>query len=205
MKSQWSFKKTRILTGLALVAAVNCLFETTMGNFLHMVKFPFTGAVMLGFNVVAYVLARWICPRPGAISAVAFITVLGNIAVGAGMIKPFALAAILCEGILIDIVIFVIGFRQMGVVAASVAAYFFAFLYPLLTAFLFVRKEVPKALASLISGVHADAAVPFAVFLALILLKLLIYCIIAVFFGVLGWRLFLFMEKARSAHALSME
>ncbi len=205
MRHSWSLKKTRIITGLALLAALNCVFEASIGTLLHMVKFPFTGAVMLGFNIVVYILARWICPKPGAITAVALITVIGNIAMGAGMIKTFALVAILLEGIIIDCVVYIAGFRQMSVVLASVAAYLFAFIYPLLSTFLFVRHEVPKAIASLVSGVHGNAAAPLAVFLLLVTLKCLIYCCAGVFFAILGWRILRFMEKIRSAHTYSME
>jgi ABC-type thiamin/hydroxymethylpyrimidine transport system permease subunit len=141
--------QNRELSLLALLAGINCIFESTMGNFLHLMHFPLTGFIMCGVNIVIYIIARLIRPKPGTITIIALITATGNLAAG-GTFKPLAIAAIILEGILFDIIISFLGNRKWSFVVAAMCVYLFSFVYPFLTALFFIKKEPVNAFYSLL-------------------------------------------------------
>jgi ABC-type thiamin/hydroxymethylpyrimidine transport system permease subunit len=196
--------KTKTISFLALLAAVNCSLELTLGSYLHLIRFPFTGQVMTGLDIIIYILVFWVCPKPGSITLVAFIDALGNLYFG-GSFKPFALSAIFFEGFIVDVIISLLGFRKMSFRIASVAISLFSFVYPLLTLMLFYGKPPQEAWWNLILKLFPNLKATFPVIGTVITGLLIFHIITAIIFADLGWKILRRMEQIIAARACALE
>jgi len=196
--------RTQRITTLALLAALNCVFETSLGNSLHALHFPFSGMVLISLNVLIYVFARWVRPQPGSILAVALVTVVGNLAAG-GAFKLPALLAILLEGLLVELVVDLLGFRKFAYQTAAAAAFLFSLFYPLLSARIFMTGEVANRIWTWI--MHLLSTFPAGMGMALVatLVTILVYASLGWIAGSAAWRIFRWAERSLNARTVTSD
>lgn len=180
-------------TILATMAATNAVLELTLGNYLHLVKFPLTGAVMVGLNLIPYMLGYVRVPRRGAILSMGMVTALLNLFLG-GSFKGLALPAIVAEAAVIDIIVSSGGMRLPVVILAGVASNVFSMGWALVFTRLVMGRELSETLlryvgSSTLAG-HGMLVVAVAV--------TAFHAGCGVFFALLAWRLHRLVETARA-------
>lgn len=122
--------RTFEITILALLASLNAVIELTLGNYLHSIKFPLVGSIMVGINVIIYTVGYYQVPRRGSILTMGFITALINLFFG-GSFKPWAIIAIFLESGIIEAIIGTFGVKTWSVFTASICSNFFSLAYTL--------------------------------------------------------------------------
>jgi len=201
MTSQGNLKH---LVLLAFIASLNCALEASLGSYLHLIHSPFTGMVMGGINIIIYLIACRVRPKPGTISLIAIITALGNLYLAGGF-KLFAVLAIVLEGILADIVVSWSGFSKKGFILASITISMFSLLYPLVT-FWFMLGYNPvqvwnEKIINFYTALHLPPALIYLILAAILALHL---CA-AVVWVELGWKIMHRMQDRRDdAHPPSV-
>jgi hypothetical protein len=116
------------LTILALLAACNAILELTIGNYLHYIKFPMVGSLMVTVNVIVYTVGYSMVPRKGSILTMGFLTALLNFLLG-GTFKIPAIFAIVFEALIIEVIVSVLGFNFASILTASISANLFSLLW----------------------------------------------------------------------------
>ncbi len=120
----WDMKyTTRDIVIIAVIAAIAGIVNTGIGNVWYLLNAssgPLGGAILQGVFMWAYVLIMWLVRRPGAALILGIIEtsvelLLGN-AAGIG-----TLGWGLCQGLGIEIVMALSGYRKYGLLAAMAA------------------------------------------------------------------------------------
>jgi hypothetical protein len=180
-------KKIQEITIIAILAGCNAALELTLGNCLHLVKFPLVGAVMVGIDLVIYTLAFEMVPRRGTITALAFISALLNF-VGGGAFKPWAILAIIIEGILIDLIISSFGTGIISLASAGIATGLFTWLYSIFEARFFLGGNATQTLIKVFSDIMGSENPGRYSLMAIVLIIIVLHIISGILWGFLAWR-----------------
>lgn len=180
-------KKTREITIIAVLAGCNAALELTLGNYLHMANFPLAGAVMVGIGLVIYCIGYETAPRRGTITILAFLSALLNF-VGGGAFKPWALPAIVLEGLLIDSIISSFGTKFISLVSAGIASSLFTRVFSLFTARFFIGGNATQTLLDAFSRIVGSENPGRYPFIAIVLIIILIHLASGLFWGFVAWK-----------------
>ncbi|MCE1245065.1 MAG: ECF transporter S component [Firmicutes bacterium] len=180
--------KTFNLTILAMLAACNGILELTIGSYLHMIKFPMVGAVMVGINVIVYTLGYSVVPKKGAVFSMGIITAFLNLVLG-GAFKPWSILAIILEALIIDLFFAVMGFSFISVAASSVTASIFAFAYTVGVIAAVVGKGVLYSLNSALSRIVPDPAFLKTSLIFAAVVIIVIHAVSGLLFSWIAWKI----------------
>ncbi|MCD4783825.1 MAG: ECF transporter S component [Candidatus Eremiobacteraeota bacterium] len=184
---------------IAILAACNATIELTLGNYLHIIKFPLSGSILVGFNIIIYSLGYAFVPKRGTVISMGFLTVIINLFFG-GSFKILAIIAIFLEAALVEIIFNTMKFHFWSIMTASVITNLFGYVLTLVIYAFFIG-------IGLINAIHRAFArftslFPWAEFsIITIFLMLIVYHIlVAVIFGMLAWKLIKFVEIFMENH-----
>jgi hypothetical protein len=180
-------KKVHEITIIAILAGCNAALELTLGNCLHLVNFPLVGAVMVGIGLVIYTLGYEMAPRRGTITILAFLSALINF-VGGGAFKPWAILAIILEGIIIDLIISTFGSGFASLASAGIASSLFTRIYSLFTARFFLGENATETLLKAFSGMLGSKNPGSFPLVTAILIVIAFHVLSGVFWGFVAWR-----------------
>lgn len=148
---------TRDITVMAMAVACNTALELTLGTFLHAVKFPLTGSLMVIVNACAYLLAYRYNPRFGRITVMGIASAVVNLILAGGL-KFMVLPAIITEALVIDIIISVLGVSRLSFVVCGAGAGLTAFICKLFNMYVFRGIPLDAALQKTADiGVHWES------------------------------------------------
>lgn len=181
-------------TVLGVFAAANTVIEVTLGTYLHAVKFPLTGAIMAGLNMIPYLLGYCVVRRRGAIFSMGIVTALLNFLLVGGF-KLLALPAIVAEAALIDAIVSSGGLRRPVVLLAGIVSNVFSMAYSLLVATLVVGRDPQETLLRYASG---TAPATYGL-LAIALAAVAVHAGCGAFAGALAWQISRTFDKVISA------
>ena len=172
------------LTGV--LAGLNGAIEITLGNYLHALQFFFTGNVMVGLNICIYMCARKSIDKKGIILIIGFITAFIKLLLGYNI---NAALFIFLEALIIEGIMFIMGFNLTGNIIASISVnllivlFKFGLLWVMGGSKAFTALiEFTRKFANYMHINHELVMVPF-------ILLLVIYSLWGVTFGLAGWKL----------------
>jgi nucleoside-triphosphatase THEP1 len=110
--------------------------EVTLGTFLHMVHFPFSGSILSACAAGLLVAGARLCPAPGFPIRAALVAATCRALLPAGLIIP-PLIAITMEGVVVALALRVLGNNLIGALVAGVLATTWSLSQKLLAQFLF--------------------------------------------------------------------
>lgn len=128
------------ITLIAVLTACNSVLELSVGTLLHAVGFSLKGSVMVGLNLLVYVLLFARLRRFGAVTMCGAATAFVNFAVTGGF-KLFALYCIVLEALAIDAILSACGINRKSTCIAGTAAGILAFLCGLLNGVVFMGGD----------------------------------------------------------------
>lgn len=174
---------TRELTLIGVLSATNGVIEIGLGTLLHIVKAPFTGTILLLFNLTLYFLVRKLIPRAGVIVMTGFITSLLKL-MYAGGDKLMPAIAIFAEAAIVESVFMMIKPGRTACLFSGAAANAFTIVYPLLSYMIFGGAGSLSVIERLVSGIrlclHCNAS-------CVISLLLLIHILTGLAIGIAAW------------------
>lgn len=177
---------TKEITLLALLGATNGAFEITIGNYLHILHFYFTGNIMIGFNCILYILGKRAVPAKGSILMIGFITAFLKFILGWNI---SAAIAIFMEALLMEIIIDIMGFNILGVVAGSISANIWALFHKFLSLSISGGASFLNTLNNVINKVSPFLSGSENYIFGALLIITIIYSLWGVVFGIIGWNL----------------
>lgn len=128
------------ITLIAALTACNSVLELSVGNLLHVIGFSLKGSVMVGLNLLVYVLLFSRLRRFGAVTMCGFATAFVNYAITGGF-KLFALYCIVLEALAIDLILSACGVNRKSTCIAGTAAGILAFLCGLINGVIFMGGD----------------------------------------------------------------
>lgn len=173
---------------IAILAACNATLELTVGNYLQIVKFPLSGSVMVGINIIIYSLGYALVPKKGTIISMGFLTAAINLFFG-GSFKPWSIIAIFLESALIEFIINVMKFHFWSIMTASVIANLFGFVYTLAVFAYISGIGIVNAIHKASAGLKSHIPWVRASLLVIFLLLVAFHVVMAVASGFLTWKL----------------
>ena len=180
--------KTFGITIIALLAACNAVLELTLGNYLHLIKFPLTGIVMVGVNIIIYTAGYSMVPKKGTVISMGFLTALMNLFFG-GSFKPWAILAIFLEAGLIEIFFDLMGLSFLSVMTASIVTNVFSLIFTLFTYSVILGKGLIMAIMRIVNTFTANTAVLQTSLILLAGILIVIHIIAGAVFGMIAWKL----------------
>ena len=152
-----SYSFTRDITVMAMAVACNTALELTLGTFLHAVKFPLTGSLMVVVNACAYLLAYQYNPRFGRITVMGIASAVVQLLMAGGL-KFMVLPALITEALAIDVIISALGVSRLSFVICGACAGLTAFVCKLFNMYVFRGIPLDAALQKTADiGVHWDS------------------------------------------------
>lgn len=130
--------KTRDLTFLALMAALLAALEGFLGGYLHAVDFPFTGSLMVGINLIFYLIAKRRVPFKGSVLLLGLVLALLRFALFPGFSLMPALA-IFWEAAILELVFILAGTGVKGAVLGGILASYAVLAFRLASLYLMVH------------------------------------------------------------------
>jgi len=176
------------LTILAILAACNAALELTLGSYLHLIKFPLTGMVMVGINIIVYTAGYALVPKKGTIISMGLITALMNLLLG-GSFKLWAIVAIFLESVIIELVILSLGFNFWSVITASIVTNVFGFVFTMFVYGIILGHGVISGLLRILKWFIRNPATLNSSLFGLGLLIVLIHCVVGAISGWFAWKL----------------
>jgi len=130
--------KTRELTFLALTAAFLAVLEGILGTYLHSLGFPFTGSLLVGVNLVFYLIAKRQAPFKGSIILLGLVFALLRLTLFPGFALMPAVAIFL-EAVLLEGVFILLGTGVKGSVLGGILVSYFVIFFRLGSLYLMVH------------------------------------------------------------------
>ena len=165
-----------------------------MGNYLNYVRFPLTGSIMVGLNLVVYTLGYRMVPRRGTVAMMGLITTLLNLFFG-GSFKVWSLVAIFLEALLIEGIFSISGVGFLQVMGAGLASNFFTLIYSFFTVSIVLGRGVMGSFMKVAGRILGGRATAQGSLLALALVLLAIHLINGGIFGWLAWKVSSFTRE----------
>jgi hypothetical protein len=116
--------KTRDLTVLALFAALLSALEIFLGNFLHLLHFPFTGHLLVGLDLVCYLVLKRQLPWKGSVLLAGLLVAIIRF-LGFPGFAFFPSLAIFLEAGLVELVFLFFGTGLTGALVGGVLTGYF--------------------------------------------------------------------------------
>ncbi|MFP4497902.1 MAG: hypothetical protein ACLFQV_06775 [Vulcanimicrobiota bacterium] len=180
--------RSREITILALLAGLNAVLELTLGNYLHYVKFPLVGSIMVGINVIVYVAGYSRVPRRGTILTIGFITAVLNLFFG-GSFKPWSIVAIFLEALLIEAVISPLGLKFWTVLLASVVSNLFSLFYTITVVALVMKKGFAGSMSVVLQRFMGSVENLTDYVIGAGVIVVMLHLVIAAIFAGLAWKI----------------
>jgi hypothetical protein len=178
---------SRQIAIIGLLAATNGAVEITLGNYLHILHFYFTGNIMIGFNCIIYMLGRKAVPMKGTIFLIGFISAFIKLLMGWN-INANAAVSIFIEAILMEISITFVGYNMAGAIIGTVSANIWALFQKLVMASLIGGESFTKNLTEITDKASRILFFDKSYIAGAIIFIILIYAAWGVIFGLIGWR-----------------
>lgn len=121
----------REMTLIALLAAVNSVVEISLGSLMHNLKIPFSGSILIVFNLAVYMLVRALVPKYGVIVSTGFITAFIKLVYGSEVLKLGPAMAIFMESALVEALFVFLRNSVFSGALAGGATNVFVLFYPL--------------------------------------------------------------------------
>lgn len=183
-----SRSKTFEITIIALLAACNSVLELTLGNYLHLIKFPLTGIVMVGVNIIIYTAGFSLVPKKGTIISMGFLTVMMNLFFG-GAFKPWAIVAIFLEAVIIEIFFDLMGMSFWSVMSASISANVFSLVYTFFTYIVVLGRGITTTFMKIVGTFTKSPDILNISLFTLGAFLILLHVIAGAAFGLTAWKL----------------
>ncbi len=180
--------KTYEITLIALLAACNSVLELTLGNYLHIIKFPLTGIVMVGVNIIIYTAGYSLVPKKGTVISMGILTAMMNLFFG-GSFKLWSIVAIFLEAVIIEIIFDLLGMNIWSVISASISANVFSLFF---TFFIYIvvlgRGIIPTFMKIVGNFTNSPDILNISLF-TLGGFLILLHVVAGTVFGLTAWRL----------------
>jgi|GEM_PF-2262910 len=121
--------KARDVAYIGILAALNSVSEVFIGGSLYILGFYFKGTIMIGINLLLYVITREMVNKRGDVLAVAFITAFLRFAF-LGQLS--AALGIFIEGIIVEVVFDILRADSKGCIVAGALANTWTLFHPFL-------------------------------------------------------------------------
>jgi len=177
---------TREIALIGILGATNGAMEITLGNYLHLLHFPFKGNILIGLNCIVYMFGRKAVPQKGVILLTGIISAFLKFLFGWNI---SAAIAILIEAVLMEIAVNSIGFNITGVVTGTVMANIWAFFHKVITFSIMGGGDFVVNLSLTAKKILDFINLSEAFLYAPIIIIVVIYTIFGIFFGCLGWKM----------------
>jgi hypothetical protein len=119
----------RDLSIIGIFSALNGVCEIGIGTVLHIMKVPFTGSLMLFFNLVVYLTLKKLIPRPGTVIITGFLTaMLTLLYAGGNKLSPSI--AIFAEALIIELILDFIPLNKLSAALTGALTQPFTLFYP---------------------------------------------------------------------------
>jgi len=179
---------------IAILTACNATLELTLGNYLHIVKFPVVGSIMVGVNIIIYSLGYALVPKRGTIITMGFLTSVINLFFG-GSFKPWAIIAIFLESALIEIIINVMKFHFLSVMTASILTNLFGLAITLAVYAYVLGIGIINAIHKASAGLESRIPWVRASLLPIFLLLIAFHIVMAIASGLMAWKMVGFADS----------
>ncbi|HPZ08217.1 MAG TPA: hypothetical protein PL110_08890 [Candidatus Eremiobacteraeota bacterium] len=177
---------TRQIALMGLLAAINGVLEITLGNYLHLLQFYFTGNIMIGFNCIVYLMGKKAISQRGTILVIGFISALIKFILGWNI---NAAIAILIEALLMELTINIIGFNIVGAVTGAVMANMWALFQKLIVLGIIGGAGFINTIKVITDKTAMFFNIDKGYMFLLIMILLFCYSLWGVLFGTIGWKL----------------
>ncbi len=175
------------LTLIALLAGCNAALELTLGNYLNYIRFPLTGSIMVGLNLVIYTLGFRMVPRRGTVATMGFITTAMNFFFG-GSFKVWSLIAIFIEALLIEAIFSLWGAGFWQVMGAGLFSNFFTMIYSFFTLSIILGRGLTGSFMAVARRVLGSGRAMGNSLVILGVALLLVHLVNGAIFGWLAWK-----------------
>lgn len=176
------------LTLIAILAACNAVLELTIGNYLHVIKFPLTGLIMVGINIIIYTIGYSLVPRKGVIFSMGILTALINLFFG-GSFKPWSLIAIVAEAGIIEIIISRLGLSFWSVMVASITSNVFSFFYSMAVVGIILGRDIVERLVQIAQDLIFNSQWAATSIFTFVLLLIAVHIGAGALFGSIAWKI----------------
>lgn len=180
--------KTNEITLIALLAACNSVLELTLGNYLHLIKFPLTGIVMVGVNIIIYTAGFSLVPKKGTVLSMGILTALMNLFFG-GSFKLWSIVAIFLEALIIEICFNLIGMNFWSVMSASISANVFSLFFTLFVYIVVLGRGVIPTFMKIMGNFTKSPDILNISLFTLGGFLVLLHIVAGGVFGLMAWRL----------------
>jgi hypothetical protein len=182
--------KSRVyeLVILAILSACNAVLETSVGNYLFALRVPFFWSVLVGLNVIVYIVGYSQVPKRGTILIMGFITALLNLILG-GAVKIWSVPCIFLEAVLVEAVISTLGFGFWQVITASSLTNLLSFILTVMYLSFVRGYTFLGALLRDAEKVINNTEVLNTYFIIVLVLLVLIHLVSGAFFGWFAWKI----------------
>lgn len=180
--------KTFEITLIALLAACNSSLELTLGNYLHIIKFPFTGMVMVGVNIIIYTAGYSLIPKRGTVLSMGIITAMMNLFFG-GSFKIWSIFAILLEALIIEIIFGLMGMNFWSVMSASISANVFSLFFTFFIYIVVLGRGIIPTFMKIVGNFTKSPDILNISLFTLGGLLILLHIAAGAVFGLTAWRL----------------
>lgn len=191
-----NFNKSRELTIIAILAGCNAVMELTLGNYLHSIKFPLKGSILVGLNLIIYAVAYKSVPKKGAIATMGLITAMMNLFFG-GSFKPWSILAIFLEALIIEFIISFRGLSYTSLTIAGVTSNLFSIVYSIGVMTIILGRGFMGALIELPTRILGSRALAGNSLALLLLMIALLHAANGALFAWLGWKMAAIVENIR--------
>ena len=180
--------KTFEITLIALLAACNSILELTLGNYLHLIKFPLTGIVMVGVNIILYTAGYSLVPKKGTVISMGFLTVMMNLLFG-GSFKPWAIVAIFLEALIIEIFFDLMGMNFWSVMSASISANVFSLFFTFFIYIVILGRGIIPAFMKIVGNFTKGPDILNISLFTIGGILILLHVVAGAVFGMTAWKL----------------
>jgi len=177
---------TKQIALLGLLGALNGALEITLGNYLYVLNFYFTGNLMIGINCIVYMLGRKAVPKKGTILILGIITTLIKFVFGWNL---KATSAIFMEALIMELAVSIIGFTLAGVIIGTVCANIWVICHKLIFVSLLGGENFIKTIFFFIEKSCNFLLFGKSFLLLSVIILVLFYSLWGIIFGLLGWKI----------------
>lgn len=175
------------LTILALLASCNAVLELSLGTYLHALKLPMTGSIMVGINLIVYVIGYNFVQKKGTVMTVGFLTCFLTLFLGP--FKKFTIIAILLESLIVEIYFSLMGYNRLSLTLASVSSNLFCFFYAVTMATLVLGRGVTAGFLRAYNSVISRFEWFQGYLIGVVVLILLLHAISGLAFAFMAWKM----------------
>ncbi len=187
MKVQFHYSNKDIAI-LSLLAGMWALSEINLGLFLHVLKIPFSGALLTSFGLIILFMAHDAVPQRGTLILLGFLTSYLKL-IFLGALAFFPIIAILIESLIVEISLSNGQINRAKTMLAGVFAMLWSLIHPFFTQGLLSGWGIHRVYETFFKRSAAIFGVSSQSIFVIFVIVVFVHVLLGILASVVGWKL----------------